>query len=245
MDPQIMGCILAGGYGSRIKNILGDHLSKSMLPIGEGILLVDVAVQKMLETSADPIVVAFGYRGLPLVDYISEAYPDCRIIFFRDEELFGPANVLVQIYRQFSQDNIKNVVVIPSDQVYDFDLQPAIDSHVSKKADITEITVSQDVDHCKKIALGNGESASIIGLRIVGRRFLHWLQKQSQKLTLAMYDVSLAFRRLKTTRGNVFTYRSPLWEDLGEEARYLKFISSQKARKYEDRIVFEKRSVHI
>lgn len=223
MRRKLAGCILAGGYGSRVKHIVGDYLPKAMLPIGGRQLLIDVAVQKMLDTVADPIIVACGHRSTSLIEHVSDAFPERRIVFWVDREICGPTNAVVRVHQTFFRDDEVDVVVIPSDQVYDFGLQPAIDSHRKIGAYVTEVTVLPNVAHCKKVIVSDGRCVSVIGHRIVGGEFLRWLEESPERASLNLLDLMLDFSRVTETPPHIFTYEHCLWEDLGEETRYRNF----------------------
>lgn len=226
MRRRLAGCILAGGYGSRVKHLVGDYLPKAMLPTGGRQLLIDVAVQKMLDTVADSIIVACGYRSALLIDHVSNVFPERRIVFWVDREICGPTNALVRVHQTFFRDDEVDVVVIPSDQVYDFGLQPAIDSHRKTRAYVTEITVLPNVAHCKKVTASDGMCVSVIGHRIVGGEFLRWVEESPERVSLGLLDLVFDFSEVTETPPNIFTYEHCLWEDLGDEERYRNFRES-------------------
>ena len=85
LDPV---CILTAGHGTRMFD-LSDIVNKALLPLGRASVLT-----KIFECfpKGTPFVIALGYKGQQVRDYVTLAHPDLSVTFVEVENYSGPGS---------------------------------------------------------------------------------------------------------------------------------------------------------
>ena len=78
-------CILAGGIGSRM-NSFTKHFNKAMLPL-QGKPVISHIIEKIPESTE--VVIAIGYMGESLREYVTTAFPSRRLSFVEVDRFTG------------------------------------------------------------------------------------------------------------------------------------------------------------
>ncbi len=84
----MIGAVLAGGYGRRLKPITND-IPKSLISIRENFTILDRQISDFLVMGIDEIYILSGHLGGKIQEYLDLRYPDVRIEYFREEKPLG------------------------------------------------------------------------------------------------------------------------------------------------------------
>ncbi len=159
-DPArgTVALVLAGGRGGRLSP-LTDARSKPAVPVAGQYRLIDVALSNLAHSGFRDVWIVEQYRPFTLNQHLAGGRPwdldgtrhGLRILppaEGRTEEGFSAGNghalyQQVPVLEAFGADT---VAVLSADQLYQFDLEPALDQHRQRGSELTMVTTETDED---------------------------------------------------------------------------------------------------
>ncbi|HEY4614803.1 MAG TPA: sugar phosphate nucleotidyltransferase, partial [Citricoccus sp.] len=159
-DParRTVALVLAGGRGSRLAP-LTDARSKPAVPVAGQFRLIDVVLSNLAHSGLRDVWVVEQYRPFTLNQHLAGGRPwdldgtrhGLRILppaEGRTEEGFAAGNghALFQQLPVLEAFGAETVVVLSADHLYQLDLEPALEQHRARGADLTMITTETDED---------------------------------------------------------------------------------------------------
>ena len=116
---------LAGGLGTRVRDVLGD-LPKVLAPLGDETLL-DSQLRWLAGWGVRRIVICLGFRHEMVIDHLNRAPPVAAVLLPSIEpQPLGTAGAIIWARGLFKQDTI---LVMNGDTMLEGDLAGFIDSH--------------------------------------------------------------------------------------------------------------------
>ena len=149
LSSQAMAFVLAGGRGSRLKE-LTDRRAKPAVYFGGKSRIIDFALSNALNSGIRRISVATQYKAHSLIRHLQYGWN-----FFRQErnESFdilpasqrvaedkwyvGTADAVTQNIDIIEAHNIEYIIILAGDHIYKQDYEIMLDQHVSSGADVT------------------------------------------------------------------------------------------------------------
>ena len=129
--------ILAGGFGTRLKQVVKD-VPKPMAPINDTPFL-EYILDWLNSHKINHVIIAVGYKKEIIIDYFKDSYKNIQIQYsIEDTPLFtGGA-----IKKALTKCNDKNIFIINGDTYFNVDLEKMYKFHLEKNSDFT-IAVKQ------------------------------------------------------------------------------------------------------
>ncbi|MGA0538980.1 glucose-1-phosphate adenylyltransferase [Neotabrizicola sp. VNH66] len=149
LSSQAMAFVLAGGRGSRLKE-LTDRRAKPAVYFGGKTRIIDFALSNALNSGVRKMAIATQYKAHSLIRHMQRGWN-----FFRaerneyldilpasqrmDEENWyrGTADAVAQNIDIIDSYNIKYVVILAGDHIYKMDYEVMLQQHVDTGADVT------------------------------------------------------------------------------------------------------------
>jgi glucose-1-phosphate adenylyltransferase len=152
---EVLAVVQAGGQGTRM-DVLTRERAKPALPFGGVHRLVDFALSSLVHSELDDVWVSVQYQVGSIDDYLAGGRPwslDRNRGGFRrmvpqtgtgpaSEEGFasGNADLLLKLQADLAAQGAEHVVVTSADHVFNMDLRPVIEDHVSRGTTATLVT---------------------------------------------------------------------------------------------------------
>ena len=147
MAKGILGMILAGGEGSRLKPLTGDR-SKPAVPFGGSYRLIDFALSNFLNADLLKIFVLTQFKSQSLYHHMKRGW---NITGLTDRFIDpipaqmrvgkrwydGTADAIYQNLRFIELTDPEQVAIFGSDHIYKMDIRQVVDFHKQKSADLT------------------------------------------------------------------------------------------------------------
>ena len=150
---DVMGVILSGGQGQRLYP-LTKLRSKPAVPLGGKYRLIDIPISSCLNSHINQVFVLTQFNSASLNKHVNQAYKfDMFNGGFVDilaaeqtpesQEWFqGTADAVRKSLKHLlPYENVKHVIILSGDQLYQMDLRSVISFHNENKADITVATI--------------------------------------------------------------------------------------------------------
>ncbi len=169
LSAKTMAFVLAGGRGSRLKN-LTEVRTKPAVYFGGKFRIIDFALSNALNSGIKRIGVATQYKQHSLIRHMQRGWN-----FFRAErnESFdimpasqtmsenrwyeGTADAVYQnIHIIDSYDNVEHVLVLAGDHIYKMDYELMLEEHVNSGADVTV--------GCLEVPIEQGKGFGVMGV---------------------------------------------------------------------------------
>ena len=132
--------VLAGGFGTRIRPVLGD-LPKVLAPVG-GRPALALVIAWLRAHGADRIVLALGHQAGPVIDWVSAtSMPGCDIVSVVEPAPLGTAGAL-----RHARPNLRGgtLLVVNGDTLLDADIGRFLADHRRHGTDATVLCVARD-----------------------------------------------------------------------------------------------------
>lgn len=179
---QVLAIVQAGGQGSRM-DVLTRERAKPALPFGGVHRLVDFALSSLTHSDLVDVWVSVQYQVASIDDYLAGGRPwslDRNRGGFRrmvpqtgtgptSEEGFsdGNADLLLKLSADIAAHAPEHVLVTSADHVFNMDLAPVIEEHISRGSIATLVTaeVSRKVAS-DNVAVLTGRGGAVSGLEV-------------------------------------------------------------------------------
>lgn len=131
---MLQAVILAGGFGTRVKEITKDKIPKPMLPINSKPFLLYILDYLKSQDIRD-VIMCIGFKREAIKDYFKDGKEyDLHIVYSEEERPLGTAGALKNA-EQFISGN--RFLLLNGDTLFKINLSELIRFHISKKAKIT------------------------------------------------------------------------------------------------------------
>ncbi len=143
---SIMGVILAGGAGKRLKYLTSDVRAQSAVPFGGKYRIIDFVLSSFFNSCIKKLYVLIQYKSISLSEHIQANWAPR---FGSKDEFIrvagpvppnwqkGSADSVNQILSRIKIENPDHVAVFGGDQICSFDIRETLKFHESEKADLT------------------------------------------------------------------------------------------------------------
>ena len=121
--------ILAGGFGSRLKDTVPD-LPKCLAPV-KGQPLLHYIITYLLDSGVDKIIFSLFYKSELVIKYIKDEFSFINYEFVIEESALGTGGALALALNKAKKDN---VVVVNGDSIFKIDLDNLFQFHNEKNA---------------------------------------------------------------------------------------------------------------
>jgi len=165
LTKKTMALVLAGGRGSRLKN-LTDWRTKPAVPFGGKFRIIDFPLSNCINSSIRKIAVVTQYKSHSLIRHIQKGWSWLRGEFGEFVELMpasqqgagdswytGTANAVYQNLNIIRSHNPKYILILAGDHIYKMDYGLMIADHVSKGADMTVGCLEVPLDMAKEFGV--------------------------------------------------------------------------------------------
>ena len=146
---QTLALVLAGGRGSRLKN-LTEWRAKPAVPFGGKFRIIDFPLSNCINSGIRQIAVATQYKSHSLIRHIQKGWSWLRGEFGEFVELMpaaqqntnnswyaGTADAVYQNLNIIRSHEPKYILILAGDHIYKMDYGPMIAEHVENDADMT------------------------------------------------------------------------------------------------------------
>jgi D-glycero-alpha-D-manno-heptose 1-phosphate guanylyltransferase len=123
--------IIAGGFGTRLKETIGPDIPKPMAPV-DGRPFLEYVFHNLSKWGIDRLILATGYRHKAIEQYFGKAYKGQQIVYSRETEPLGTGGAVLQAMEHASGDVC---YVINGDTYFDVNIRKMIDAYRAREAD--------------------------------------------------------------------------------------------------------------
>jgi glucose-1-phosphate adenylyltransferase len=165
LTRNTLALILAGGRGSRLKN-LTNWRAKPGVPFGGKFRIIDFPLSNCINSGIRQISVITQYKSHSLIRHVQNGWGFLRGEFGEfvellpaqqrlDEEAWyaGTADAVYQNLDIIRSHNPEFVLILAGDHIYKMDYGPMIAEHVEKKADMTVACLEVSLDMAKSFGV--------------------------------------------------------------------------------------------
>ena len=124
--------ILAGGFGTRLQNIVSD-VPKPMAPIGD-IPFLNYVLESLYRYKVEKVVLAVGYKSECIIDYFGDDFKGIPLKYSNEDEPLGTGGA---IRKALELCDGEYIVVVNGDTLFNIDYQKLYEYSVLSKNDIT------------------------------------------------------------------------------------------------------------
>ena len=110
--------ILAGGFGTRLKNLV-DDVPKSMAPIGR-IPFINYIFEQLLSFRIERVVLAVGYKHAGIISFYGNSYKGMQLTYSIENKPLGTGGAILEAAKAISS---KFCYVLNGDTYYNIDLE--------------------------------------------------------------------------------------------------------------------------
>lgn len=128
--------ILAGGFGTRLKEVVADQ-PKPMADIN-GKPFLEIIVKQLLKLGIKEIIFSLHYMPEKIISYFSKNYsPINKFYYIIEPEPLGTGGAIKFILSKDIISKNENFIVINGDTYIDYSLEDLVDVHLKNKKKIT------------------------------------------------------------------------------------------------------------
>lgn len=127
--------ILAGGLGTRLKQVIAD-MPKPMAPVN-GIPFLTYILDYLVENGTNRVIMAVGYKWESIKRHYGSKYKDLDIVYSVENEPLGTGGAIKQALNLCFE---KEVFIINGDTYFKVDLKQMKKAHLEYTADLTIAT---------------------------------------------------------------------------------------------------------
>jgi D-glycero-alpha-D-manno-heptose 1-phosphate guanylyltransferase len=219
--------ILAGGFGTRLKDTIPD-LPKCLAPV-KGQPLLYYIITYLLDSGVDKIIFSLFYKSELVIKYLNDEFRFINYEFVIEESALGTGGALALALNKAKKDN---VVVVNGDSIFKIDLDNLFQFHNEKNASFS-IALKKMLDPIRYGTVNMNETGKILvfnekdefikegiingGIYIVNKSIF------LKKLNLSTFSLETDYLMIETVNKNIF---GKIFEnyfiDIGVPADYLK-----------------------
>lgn len=164
LTRETLGVILAGGRGSRLKQLTLDR-AKPATPFGGKYRIIDFPLSNCVNSGIRRIAVMTQYKAHDLIIHLQRAWGHFRGEFGEHVEILpaqqqidaswykGTADAVYQNLAYLERHGPRYVLVLAGDHIYKMDYGLMLARHVDSGADITVGTVEVPVDRAREFGV--------------------------------------------------------------------------------------------
>lgn len=118
---QLNAIILAGGLGSRLREVVSD-VPKPLAPVN-GKPFIEFVLEQLFESKyIKNIYISVGYMGQMIIDHVQTMkIPEGKEIFFSfEKELLGTGGAIKKVITDFNINENENIVIVNGDSYLNF-----------------------------------------------------------------------------------------------------------------------------
>ena len=123
--------ILAGGFGTRLKEVIGDEIPKPMAPVMSHPFL-EYLLTYLDTWGVSRVVMAVGYKHEVIENHFKDCYKDIEIVYSVEEEPLGTGGA---VKKAMEYVNGYSTYVINGDTYFDVNLWKMANFHRANEAD--------------------------------------------------------------------------------------------------------------
>lgn len=161
--------ILAGGQGTRLRDVIGDH-QKCMTQVNGKPFLFTLLDDLNIKQIKD-VVIAVGYKSEEVINAVGTKYKNLNITFSVENEPLGTGGAIIQASNKVNQECF---LVINGDTYASFDLEQLYSYHTKKKSDCTILLASPN-DEKRYGNISIDENGKIISFSEKDGEATHWI----------------------------------------------------------------------
>src|SRR5665648_96454 len=121
--------ILAGGKGTRFKEITKNVLPKPMVNIA-GKPILQHQIEFLAKCNINKVIISVGYKAEIIKDYFKEGKKfGVSIIYSEESKPLGTAGAFKYAESLFNREREENILVIYGDIIFDIDLKRMLNFH--------------------------------------------------------------------------------------------------------------------
>lgn len=139
---QFKAIILAGGFGTRLRPITCTRPKPLCEILGESVL--ERLLNKISSCQISETAISTMYMGETIQEQISKISYEMKIHFVTESSPLGSAGGAKYAAEGIGLNDEDTYIILSGDGIFDFDLNTIIQSHISKKADVTIVTVGEE-----------------------------------------------------------------------------------------------------
>lgn len=204
--------ILAGGFGKRLKHVVGD-VPKPMADI-DGRPFLSYVMDYLSSQGVKKILLSVGYKYEVIKDYFGTKYMGMDIGYVIEEEPLGTGGAILKALKHASEDN---VIALNGDTLFIVDLKRMFEFHLSKSAILT-------------IALKPMSNFSRYGSVIVQDDRVRGFEEKSFKgygyINCGIYAVNKGIMGFLGKYGESFSFEVDFLQKDSEDIRPYAFVSN-------------------
>jgi len=219
--------ILAGGFGTRLKDTIPD-LPKCLAPV-KGQPLLYYIITYLLDSGVDKIIFSLFYKSELVIKYLNDEFSFINYEFVIEESALGTGGALALALNKAKKDN---VVVVNGDSIFKIDLDNLFQFHNEKNASFS-IALKKMLDPIRYGTVNMNETGKILvfnekdefikegiingGIYIVNKSIF------LKNLNLSTFSLETDYLMIETVNKNIF---GKIFEnyfiDIGVPADYFK-----------------------
>lgn len=135
--------VLAGGFGTRMKGLLGD-LPKPMAQIN-GRPFLELVLDYLCLYNIDKIILSTGHLSEKIENHFGSSYKNASISYSVEKEPLGTGGAIKAALKTISGDNF---LVLNGDTLFKANIDTLKKNHIIKNADIT--IALREVENCSR-----------------------------------------------------------------------------------------------
>lgn len=171
---EIVAMILAGGQGSRLREIT-DKIAKPAVPFGGKFRIIDFTLSNCSNSEIDTVGILTQYQPLELNSHIGigsswdldRNFGGVKILppyFDKEGSRFymGTANAIYENMNFIDAYNPDYVLILSGDHIYKMDYQKMLNTHKEKNADLTISVIEVPWDEASRFGLLSADEDDMI-----------------------------------------------------------------------------------
>jgi D-glycero-alpha-D-manno-heptose 1-phosphate guanylyltransferase len=153
--------VLAGGLGTRLKEIVND-VPKPMAPI-RGKPFLEYLLSYWISNGASRFILSVGYRNQKIKDYFGTVYHGVPINYVIEDEPLGTGGALLRVLDK--EDIKEEFFLVNGDTLFQIDVSRMLELHDGNKADMTlSLRTIENADRYHTISINDADKIISIDL---------------------------------------------------------------------------------
>ncbi len=132
MHKALVAIVLAGGFGTRLKNKLKE-IPKPMIPI-HGKPFLEYVFNQLIRNNISTVIMSIYYKGEIIIKKYGNSYNGLEIIYSKDKAALGTGGAVRKAVKKANYDN---VFIINGDTFFDINFNELMENHINNNNDLT------------------------------------------------------------------------------------------------------------